>query len=218
MFAPRQRRKLAIRYNSPIRKAVDGCWVADFQLHAFSWDEVLVRACRPSFEVAVAAARLRCLARLQCAPIALFALLQVAGDEWRTMITSDLVWLRSVLGSAVESLPAPTVLPQPWLDVAAQFPGQWQQLVKRLMTQTIDAQQAQFQLSDRTIIGDFDLTSEEPSECPMCPRVFLFKRKPLEMHCRRAHGRRCPARFSCLDPFVLLVKVILSHVREPLRI
>ena len=103
---------------------MDGHWVPDIQSRPISWDEVLYRARRPSFEAAIAAARLRFLARLPRAPVALFALLQVAGSEWRDMLTADLSWPRTALGSAVASLPAPAVSLQPWLDVAGAFPVQ----------------------------------------------------------------------------------------------
>ena len=102
-----QRRKIAIRYYSPLKKAVDGHWVPDIQTRAISWDEVLFRAERPALGVVVAAARLRFLARVTRAPVAVFALLQVAGSERREMIIADLSWLRTALGSAVAYLPAP---------------------------------------------------------------------------------------------------------------
>ena len=81
--------------------------VPDIQFRHNSWDGVLDRAGRPSFEAAIATARLRFLARLPRAPVALFALLQVAGNDWWDMLTADLSWLRTALGSAVASLPAP---------------------------------------------------------------------------------------------------------------
>ena len=62
------------------------------------------------------------LARLSRAPPAVFALLQAAGTEWRDLVISDLVQLKSVLGTAVASLPAHAVYLKPWLDVASQFP------------------------------------------------------------------------------------------------
>ena len=39
-----QRKKFAVRYYSPLRKAVDGHWVPDVQSRPISWDEVLYRA------------------------------------------------------------------------------------------------------------------------------------------------------------------------------
>ena len=48
---------------TPFRKAVCGVWVAEVQPRPISWDEVLSRAQRPSFDVALAAAKLRFLAR-----------------------------------------------------------------------------------------------------------------------------------------------------------
>ena len=153
-----QRRKFAVRYYSPLRKAVDGSWAAEVQPHPLTWDEVLSRAQRPAFEVALAAARLRFLARLPRAPPALVALLQLAGASWRAMVVADLTAVCSVLGSAVASLPAPTVSLQPWLDIAAKFPIQWQQLIKRFVAKMVEAQHAQFQLGYRTVIDDFDST------------------------------------------------------------
>ena len=192
-----QRRNIAVRYYSPLRKAVDGHWAPDIQPRPTSWDEVLYRAKRPSIEVAIAAARLRFLARLPRAPVALFALLQVAGSEWRGMLVADLTWLRTVLGSAVASWPAPAESLQPWLDVAGAFPVQWKQLVKRFVSRVVEEHQVQFQLGIRTVFEDLEPLQEELLPCPGCPRV-CGSRKALEMHCRRAHGRRCPARFFVL--------------------
>ena len=192
-----QRRNISIRYYSPLRKAVDGHWVPDIQTRPISWDEVLFRAKRPAFGAALAAARLRFLARLTRAPVAVFALLQVAGSEWREMIIADLSWLRTALGSAVAYLPAPAVSLQPWLDVAGAFPVQWKQLVKRFVSKVIAEHQAQHEMGIRSAFEDFAPPTEEPMACPVCPRV-LSCRKALEMHCRRAHGRRCPARFFVL--------------------
>ena len=119
-----QQRNVAVCYYSPLRKAVDGVWVSDMQQCPISWDEDSVRAKRPSLACALAAARLRLLACLPRAPPALSALLQVASTEWRDMLTLDIVHIKSALGSAVESLPAPTASLQPRLDVASQFPTQ----------------------------------------------------------------------------------------------
>ena len=81
-----------------------------------------------------------------------------------------MVQLKSVLGSAVASLPAPTVLLQPWLDVAAQCPMQWKQFVKRSLPKTVEAHQVQLQLGIRTIVDNFDAPLEELLDCPVCPR------------------------------------------------
>ena len=102
-----QRRKIAVRYDSPPQEDRGRPLVPDIQFRHNSWDGVLYRARRPSFEAAIATARLRFLARLPRAPVALFALLQVAGNDWWDMLTADLSWLRTALGSAVASLPAP---------------------------------------------------------------------------------------------------------------
>ena len=192
-----QRKKFAVRYYSPLRKAVDGHWVPDVQSRPISWDEVLYRAKRPTFEAALAAARLRFLARLPRAPVAVFALLQVAGGAWRDMVQADLTWLRTALGSAVASLPAPAVSLQPWLDVAGAHPLQWKQLVKRFVAKVVAEHAAQHEMGVRTVFADLMPASEEPIACPVCPRI-LGSRRALEMHCRRAHGRRCPARFFVL--------------------
>ena len=102
----------------------------------------------------LAAARLRFLARLPRAPVAVFALLQVASGEWRDLLIADLAWLRTALGSAVASLPAPAVSLQPWLDVAGASPVQWKQLVKRFGTRVVEEHQAQHQLDIRSDFED----------------------------------------------------------------
>ena len=89
---------------------MDGHWVPEMQSRPISWDEVLYRARRPSFEAATTAARLRFLARLPRAPVALFALFQAVGSELRDILIADLSWLRAVLGSAVASLRARSVV------------------------------------------------------------------------------------------------------------
>ena len=167
---------------------MDSHWVPDIQSRPISC-EVLYRARRPLLEAALAVARFRFLARLPRAPVALFALLQVAGTEWRGTLTADLSWLRTALGSAVASLPAPAVSLQPWLGVVGAFPVQWKQLVKRFVSRVVEGHQAQYQLGIRSVFEELEPLQEEPMACPVCPRV-LGSRKALEMHCRRAHGRR----------------------------
>ena len=65
------------------------------------------------------------------------------------------------------------------------------------MARVVEEHQIKFQLGIRTVFEDLEPLPEEPLECPVCPHVF-GRRKALEMHCRRAHGRRCPARFFVL--------------------
>ena len=131
------------------------------------------------------------------------------------MIIADLTWLRTALGSAVAYLPAPAVSLQPWLDVAGAFPVQWKLLVKRFVAKVIAEHQAQHEMGIRSAFEDFVPPTEEPMACPVCPRV-LSCRKALEMHCRRAHGRRCPARFLCWVLSVQFAMLILSPDRVPL--
>ena len=70
--------------------------------------------------------------------------------------------------------------------------------MKRFVTRVVDEHQVQYQLGMRSVFEDLLPLQEEPMACPVCPRV-LGSRKALEMHCRRAHGRRCPAKFFVLD-------------------
>ena len=88
------------------------------------------------------------------------------------MLTTDLSWLRAVLGSAVASLPAPAVSLQPWLNVASAFPVQWKQIVKRFVTRVVEEHQVQFQYGIRTVFEDLEPLQEEPLACPPCPRLF----------------------------------------------
>ena len=102
-----QRRRLAVRYYSPLRRAVDGSWSAARGSPPCSWSEVLHRAARRSFAAALSAARLRFLARLQRAPAALLALLQVAGREWKEAVTEDLALMRNLMSPLLDQQPAP---------------------------------------------------------------------------------------------------------------
>ena len=92
-----QRNKLAVRYYNPLRKAVDGAWSSSRPQRPMGWREVPVLAQRPTFEVALAASRVRFLARIRHAPAALAGLLQVAGAEWRPLLIVDLSDMQSVL-------------------------------------------------------------------------------------------------------------------------
>ena len=55
------------------------------------WREVLALAQRPSFEVALAASRMRFLSKLCHDPVALIGLLQVARAEWRSSLVGNLI-------------------------------------------------------------------------------------------------------------------------------
>ena len=63
-----QKKQLDIRNYSPLRKAVDGSWSTKRKERPLGWREDLVLAQGPSFEVALAVARVRFLARLGNAP------------------------------------------------------------------------------------------------------------------------------------------------------
>ena len=155
------------------------------------------------------------MARLPRAPVAVFALLQVAGGAWRGMVQADLTWLRTALGSVVASWLAPAVSLQPWLDVAGAYPVQWKQFVKRFVARVVAEHAAQYEVGVRTLFDEFVPPVEEPIACPVCPRI-LGSRKALAMHCRRAHGRRCPARFLYCVQCALCVALILSQGRGQL--
>ena len=81
-------------------------------------------------EVVLAAARMRFLARLRKAQIALLGLLQVAGADWRHEVVQDLKDTRAVLAPRLDQLPLPSVETNQWLDLASQHPAQWNQLIK----------------------------------------------------------------------------------------
>ena len=66
-----QKKRLAIRYDSHLRKGVGGAWSATRQSRPLGWHDALALAQRPSFEVALAVARVRLLASLCNAPAAL---------------------------------------------------------------------------------------------------------------------------------------------------
>jgi len=68
------------------------------------------------------------------------------------MVIADLSWLRTALGSAVASLPAPAVSLQPWLDVAGAHPLQWKQLVKRFVAKAVAEHAAQHEMGVRTVL------------------------------------------------------------------
>ena len=67
------------------------------------WDEVVVKAARPSFSDALAASRMRFLARLPNAPTVLLALIQTAGNQWCSMVLSDLEVLQATLAPNIGS-------------------------------------------------------------------------------------------------------------------
>ena len=62
---------------------------------------------RPLFEVALAAACMRFLARLGNAPVASMGLLQVVGHEWRAALSGDLIDMKSVLSPLFDLHPQP---------------------------------------------------------------------------------------------------------------
>ena len=78
-FPSAEKKKLAIRYYSPLRRVVAGAWSPSRPQRPLCWDEGVVLAGHPSFYVALSVASLRLLARLRRAPPALLARLQVAG-------------------------------------------------------------------------------------------------------------------------------------------
>ena len=70
--------------------------------------------------------------------------------------------------------------------------------MKRFVARVVAEHDAQYDMGIRSAFDDFVPPIEEPIACLVCPRV-LSSRKALEMHCGRAHGRRCPARFFVLN-------------------
>jgi hypothetical protein len=104
-----QQRKLAVRCYNPLRKAVNGAWSVDHQRRPMCWDEILAWSKRPSFQVAMSAARLRFSVKIKDAPPAMKALLHVAGQEWKKLVAGDLRDLQISLSAKVGDLPAPEV-------------------------------------------------------------------------------------------------------------
>ena len=149
-----RRRRLAVRYCSPLRRAVDGSWSAARGSPPCPWSEVLHCAARPSFSAALSAARLRFLARLQRAPVALLALLQVAGREWKEAVIEDIVVMRNLLSPLLDRLPSPQQHLQQWIDLATGFPVQWKQLIKRFLNKTVQHQDAQWRMGFRFLEAD----------------------------------------------------------------
>ena len=221
-----QRRRLAVRYCSPPCRAVDGSWSAARGSPPCPWSEVLHCAARPYFAAVLAAARLRCLARLQRALAALLALLQVAGREWKEAVTEDLALMRNLMSPLLDQQPAPQYHLQQWIDLAASFPVQWKQLIKRFLNKTVQHQDAQWQMGVRLLADDLpeeETESAELYQCTACPRTF-FRRKALEIPCNRQHGKRAEARWfvlgsvcpTCFKDFITRPRTIAHMMRGAL--
>ena len=88
VWAPTE--KLAVRYYTPLRKAMGGSWTVQSNKRPMGWDEVSTASQRPSFDAAIAAARMRFLARLR-----------LVGAEWKAMPFADLAELRQLVSPAL---------------------------------------------------------------------------------------------------------------------
>jgi len=109
------------------------------------------------------------------APVALTALLQVAGSNWLRMLCHDIHDLKATVSPKLDNMSSAPENVDQWVRLACEFLVQWRQLVKLFVSKKVQLQYAQWTMGTRTQRGNLEV-AEVPCvqcACPQCNSVLF---------------------------------------------